>query len=395
MKKFFKGLLIAVCVAGVAAACVSCGNTDGKIQSETTTLIQSEAQTAEKPIVKSGRIYYNQLSDVEKQAYDKIFSKIYTMPDEIYIPKLDDDQLDTVFAAILKDNPDIFFTGRKVSRREIGFGLLCSIDYIFTKEEYEQRKAELDEVCDEIISSLSDPDDEWQTELEIHDYIIENCRYEIAEGEHVYSSAYGALVNGAAACEGYSKAMQLLLDRAGIENYVICGTVTDDDGVQGPHMWNIVKINGDFYHLDCTWNDPKDDESENHLYFNVNDEMISQTHSDFSYDFGCSATAENYYNKMGTSFGKYNSSHKKTMISIVAREISEGNDEVEFCFGSGNDAQKAFNALTDGDMTDYQRVSSESGVDFAKINPTNEILKHLCLIQVSWNTQTEGTDTNG
>lgn len=395
MKNYFKGLLIALCVAAVGVACVSCGYTGGVIPDEETAAVQSDVQTDENNSVNSEKFYYSRLSDVEKRAYDKIFSKIYTMPDEIYIPKLDDEQLDTVFAALLKDNPDIFFTGRQVSRREIGLGLLCSIDYIFTKEEYEMRKAELDAVCDEIIASLSDPDDEWQTELEIHDYIIENCRYGIDDGNHVYSSAYGALVNGEAACEGYSKAMQLVLDRVGTENYVICGKVTNAKGESGPHMWNIVKINGDYYHLDCTWDDPEDNESENHRYFNVNDEMISDTHSDYPSDFECTETAENYYNKKNTSLGKYSSRHKEMMISIVADEINAGHDAVEFCFDSGSDAQKAYDALTNGDMSDYHRISAESGVDFEKANPTNEILKHLCLIQVSWNTQTEGTDSNG
>lgn len=395
MKKLFQCFLIVICAVTIAVSCVSCGYTDGGLQIEETTPIQSEIQTDESNPVNSDKFYYSQLSDVEKRAYDKIFSKIYTMPDEVYIPKLDDEQLDTVFAALLKDNPDIFFTGRLVSRREIGFGLLCSIDYIFTKEEYEARKAELDAVCDKIIASLSDPDDEWQTELEIHDYIIENCRYGIDDGDHVYSSAYGALVNGEAACEGYSKAMQLVLDRVGIENYVICGKVTNSKGESGPHMWNVVNINGDYYHLDCTWDDPEDNESENHRYFNVNDEMISETHSDFPNDFECTATAENYYKKKNTSLGRYNGKHKEMMISIVADEIIAGHRAVEFCFESGGDAQRAYDALTNGDMACYHKISAESGVDFEKVNPTNEILKHLGLVQVSWNTQTEGTDSNG
>lgn len=395
MKKVFRGLVIFICVAVAVTAFASCGFSDrGEISAEETTEAQSVATQTEE-LITPGKFYYNKLSEVEKKAYDRIISKIYEMPDEIYIPRLDDNQLDTVFAAILRDNPDIFFTGRLVSRRTIGLGLLCSIDYIFTKEEYEERKAELDAVCDEVIESLSDPDDEWQTELEIHDYIIGNCRYDIAENDHVYSSAYGALVNGEAACEGYSKAMQLLLDRAGIENYVICGDATNQDGETGPHMWNIVKINGDFYHLDCTWDDPKDDGSENHLYFNLNDEMISETHSDFPDDFECTATAENYYNKKGTSLGKYNSGHKRTMISIVAREINAGNNAVEFRFDSGSDAQKAYNDLINGDMTAYRTISLQAEVDFDKINPTNEILKNLSLVQIHWNTQTEGTDTNG
>lgn len=393
MKKLFKGFLLFICVAVVSVSFASCGYKDAGF-TEKTTRSDSVEQT-EQTVTASGKYYYNKLSDREKRAYDKILSEIYTMPEEeVYISNVKSKELDTAYNALLKDNPDVFFTGRQVHHRELGLGLLCTFEYIFPAEEYEMRKAELDAVCDEVIESLSDPDDEWQTELEIHDYVIENCRYKIVENEHIYSSAYGALVNGEAACEGYSKAIHLLLDRAGIENYVICGKATNDNS-SVLHMWNIVKINGDFYHLDATWNDPTDNESENHRYFNVTDEMISQTHSDFSEDFECTATAENYYIKMGTSFGKYNSTHKKTMISVVAREVNAGNGEVEFCFGSEADAIKAYDALGSSDMTDYQSVSSETGVDFGKVNPTYKILSNLNLVQIYWNTPTEGTDTNG
>ena len=308
MKKFFKGIVIFICVAVAVAAFSSCDfANDGRTPAEETTQSQNAVTQADEPEAKGG-FYYSQLSDVEKKAYNRIVSKIYEMPDEIYIPRLDDDQLNEVFAAVLRDNPDIFFVGRSFLRRTFGLGMLCSVDYIFTKEEYDERKAELDAVCDEVIASLSDPDDEWQTELEIHDYIVENCGYYIAENAHVYSSAYGALVNGEAACEGYSKAMQLLLDRAGIENYIICGKTTNQDGEIGPHMWNVVKINGDFYHVDCTWDDPntgeKDKTYENHIYFNVDDETISKTHYEFPDYFECTATAENYYNKTGMAYGK-------------------------------------------------------------------------------------------
>ena len=393
MKKLFKGFLLFICVAAVSVSFASCGYKDAGF-TEKTTRSDSVEQT-EQTVTASGKYYYNKLSDREKRAYDKILSKIYTMPEEeLYIPNIDSGELDTAYNALLKDNPDVFFTGRQVHHREFALGLLCRFEYIFSAEEYETCKAELDAVCDEVIASLSDPDDEWQTELEIHDYIIENCRYKIVENEHIYSSAYGALVNGEAACEGYSKAIQLLLDRAGIENYVICGQATNNNG-SGSHMWNIVKINGDFYHLDATWNDPTDNESENHRYFNVTDEMISQTHSDFSEDFECTATAENYYVRMGTSFGKYNSTHKKEMISVVAREVNAGNGEVEFCFVSEADAINAYDALVSGDMTDYQSVSSETGVDFGEVNPTYKILSNLNLVQIYWNMPTEGTDTNG
>ena len=286
------------------------------------------------------KFYYGTLDDEEKRAYNAILSEVYTMPESIRIPDIDTMQLDDVFWALLCDNPDLFFLGRCCTLITNVFGTSCSLEYCIDKSEYETMKKQLDEACDKVISSLSAPDDQWQTELEIHDYIVNNCEYRMEKGDYLLSSSYGVLVNGAAACEGYSKAAKLLLDRAGIESEVLCGTSTGIDGSTGNHMWNSVVINGERYYLDCTWDDPVSDDGEQTLtysYFNINDEMISKTHSEFTYEFNCTATAENYYVKTGRYFENYSRDDESALARIIAES---GGETVEIRFGS----EKAYNA---------------------------------------------------
>ncbi|WP_179136188.1 stalk domain-containing protein [Paenibacillus sp. 32352] len=64
----------------------------------------------------------------------------------------------------------------------------------------------------------------------------------------------GALIKGVAVCQGYAEAMKLLLDKAGIENKIIIGEANGPKGWEG-HAWNLVKLNGEYYHVDSTWND--------------------------------------------------------------------------------------------------------------------------------------------
>lgn len=347
MKKFLSLLLCIICIAVVCAMMFRHGEENRQEQSATgnaavTDIISEQQVSAGSPY----KFYYEKLSDIEKEAYDDILSEIYSMPETIRVPRITAEQLDAVFSALLYDNPDLFFVGRKCTLITEFFRVRCSIEYIYDREEYEQRKAELDKVCEEVISSLSDPDDEWQTELEIHDYIVDNCEYKLVENEHVYSSAYGALVNGEAACEGYSKAAKLLFDRAGIESAVVSGLSSSDGGTPGAHMWNAVKINGDCYYLDCTWDDPLNEDGESvkiYSYFNLNDDMIASTHSEFSHDFGCTATAENYYIKKGRFFDEYDRSCEDAVAQIIADELSDGGDIVEIRFGS----RETFNSAVD------------------------------------------------
>jgi transglutaminase/protease-like cytokinesis protein 3 len=93
----------------------------------------------------------------------------------------------------------------------------------------------------------------------LHDYIIDNTSYDTAraniiqiggdDSHHKYEShiAYGPLIQGYAICGGYTDAMAIFLNKMGIKNYRI---------MTGNHTWNYVYLDGKWYHLDLTWDDP-------------------------------------------------------------------------------------------------------------------------------------------
>ena len=87
----------------------------------------------------------------------------------------------------------------------------------------------------------------------IHDYIINNADYDILKtknkNDETYKSntAYGVLVQGYGICSGYSDAMAIFLDKLNVINYKI----SNDQ-----HIWNLVYLDGEWLHLDLTWDDP-------------------------------------------------------------------------------------------------------------------------------------------
>lgn len=90
----------------------------------------------------------------------------------------------------------------------------------------------------------------------IHDYIINNADYDILKtknkDDNTYrsSTAYGVFVQGYGICSGYSDAMAIFLDKLNIINYKI----SNDQ-----HIWNLVYLDGEWLHLDLTWDDPISD----------------------------------------------------------------------------------------------------------------------------------------
>ncbi len=99
------------------------------------------------------------------------------------------------------------------------------------------------------IMTLTDPSMSDYEKLKIfHDYLVLNV--ESSTDDPTADSIYGALVNKKALCEGYAKAFSYLCNLAGIENMIVTG-YTDVD-----HMWNMVKLEGKWYHIDVGWDKP-------------------------------------------------------------------------------------------------------------------------------------------
>ena len=109
--------------------------------------------------------------------------------------------------------------------------------------------------------------------LTIHDYIINNSKYDVEKNEtgiseYHSSIAYGPLIEGYAICGGYADAMAIFLTKLGFDNYKIASDT---------HVWNAVLVNGKWLHLDLTWDDPVSEQGVDYLYhkyFLVNNEEL-------------------------------------------------------------------------------------------------------------------------
>ena len=91
---------------------------------------------------------------------------------------------------------------------------------------------------------------------QIHDCLVGNLSYDQTISKDNIYNLYGALINRECVCEGYSKAFKYLLDQAGIDNVIVLGTATNSKGEIESHAWNYVLIDGAWYAVDVTWDDP-------------------------------------------------------------------------------------------------------------------------------------------
>ena len=118
------------------------------------------------------------------------------------------------------------------------------------------QEKETDAKVDEVIRSLElDDKSDYEKLVAIHGWLCDNVEYDSDGGSNIRRTAYDALVNGKAVCQGYSNALYRLLLEAGVDNRIIFGDGVEDNGVTMSHTWNIVDLYGKYYYVDATWDD--------------------------------------------------------------------------------------------------------------------------------------------
>lgn len=117
----------------------------------------------------------------------------------------------------------------------------------FDEEAYEREMAQmLSETC---LPGM----EPWQMALSVHDYIVTHCAYDQTLARN---DGFQALVNGKSACFGYAQLYMETMKRVGIPCQI---AICDDTGDGVGHAWNVVELDGQWYHVDVTWDDPVPD----------------------------------------------------------------------------------------------------------------------------------------
>lgn len=135
----------------------------------------------------------------------------------------------------------------------------------------------------------------------VHDYIVlhtayyENPRLKPEDYPAEVFTIEGVLLKGEAVCQGYAETFQLFMEKLGISSRVVVGKDLID--LVG-HAWNMVSLDGKWYHVDVTWDDPVPDQPDRvqYKYFLVTDEILSVDHSWNRKDYpACDSTDYLYY----------------------------------------------------------------------------------------------------
>ena len=155
------------------------------------------------------------------------------------------------------------------------------VDEFSSKVEIDQAVNQLEQIRNSAIESRTG--NIYKDIKMVHDYLIKKIDYDTTISKPNIYNIYGALINKESVCEGYAKSFKYLMDGLGIPCTLVIGQATNSTGKTENHAWNYVQISGNWYAIDCTWDDPVIEggfatESYKYKYFLKGAQSISKDH---------------------------------------------------------------------------------------------------------------------
>ena len=221
----------------------------------------------------------------------------------------------------------------------------AQIENSMTVEETRNYFSQVDQKVAAILSQVSDEMSDAEKMLAVHDYFVYEYAYDYDDylAGTVPADSYrsgGLFMNGVGVCQAYAYGYQYILCKLGLECYV-----TSSSGMN--HAWNIVELDGEYYHVDCTWDDPVADRlgMVRHSYFLLSDETISdvsvtgQAHYGWDLQTQLECTSKTYEDEYWNDaesrvFFEGDSAYYVRRRGVYQRNLSSGNERLLADLGS-------------------------------------------------------------
>ncbi|WP_186278782.1 DUF5050 domain-containing protein [Lysinibacillus sp. BW-2-10] len=235
--------------------------------------------------LKNTKFSFNVQSTVKPAQEDTLYNAIYNalvnVQPEIDVSRFtkDSDKVFDTLTKILEDHPEIYYFQYEGSL--FWSNGRFELKYHFAKSQIQAMNNQIEKIANKIISeNITSDMSDFEKVRAIHDYVVLHTAYDYENylNDSIPESSYdidGLLLNGIAVCDGYAKTMKYLLEKIDIPVLYVPGKAREEW-----HAWNKVQIDGKWYSLDATWNDPAPNKEGyvSYSYFLIPDNVLDDDH---------------------------------------------------------------------------------------------------------------------
>lgn len=222
--------------------------------------------------------YYNLLTKPQKQAYHAMLVGLQAISSSFPVPRMSASEFSDMFFYLRLDHPEIFYAVNFEYRFADAADFVEFIpEYMFPPKQIREHIKAMDARVSKLVRPALSMN-EQEKEQYIHDFILENVRYDKLKKPYSHE-IIGPLGHGVGVCEGIAKTVKILCDKLGLWCIIAIAGNNPEKGIKYRHAWNVIKIGGEYYHLDATFdNTLSRDGTHRYDYFNINDAQLFRDH---------------------------------------------------------------------------------------------------------------------
>ncbi len=249
--------------------------------------------------------YYSKMNKTWQSVYHGMKVGLMSLAPSFLVQRLEGGELQEIFFKLRLDCPEIFYAVEfRYRYYKDASNVEILPEYLFNKKKIKEHQVAMEARLAKLVRpalALSD----WDKEVYIHDFICVGVRYDKLKKPYSHE-IIGPLGQGVGVCEGIAKTVKILCDALGIWCIIAVSDANAKKQIKYRHAWNIIKIAGNFYHLDVTFdNTLGSEDSIRYDYFNLSDGNFFKDHEPVIYGVpSCSDGDHFYYREKKLSFTK-------------------------------------------------------------------------------------------
>lgn len=261
--------------------------------------------------------YYAKMKKQQQAAYYALLEGLESMAASFSVPRLEERELYEIHFLLRLDHPELFYS-EGISWRYYEHASHVEVvpDYLFDRKKIKTHQQAMNARVEKLVRPAMQLSEAEKLQY-VHDFICRQVQYDKLKKQYSHE-IIGPLGQGIGVCEGIAKTVKVLCDALGIWCIIAIGEANQEKGIKYRHAWNIVRVGGQYYHLDATFdNSLSTADGIRYDYYLLSDSQFFRDHEPVVWKVPlCTDSDHFYYRQKKLSFTKVEEVQKRAAQAV-------------------------------------------------------------------------------